>query len=327
MKASRVGWFCVLAVAAASVAAGDMTYHAKIVTEDGTPLPSIPLIRVGLAGRLIPACQIDNVFGNGNVVYSPDLESRFFDPRSADDCPVTIRLSGYRVTEAVLRDGATIVLKRVGDHEGSTVAISSLKAPEAARKAYEKGVAAMNAGKVRTAQKNFERAVEIYPEYAQAWSDLGDIYQKQSMAKEAREAFERGSNADPKYIRPYVQLARLALGESRMADALEITTRALALRQTDVAAIYYYHAVASYNLKQYDAAEQAARHALDADTDHEIPRAEYLLGLALAAKGDRDRAVQHLQKYAFDNPLAQDAPEAQDVADKLLAANNNSDKP
>jgi tetratricopeptide (TPR) repeat protein len=111
-----------------------------------------------------------------------------------------------------------------------------------------------------------------------------------------------------------------------MADALDITTRALALRPTDVAAIHYYHAVASYNLKQYDAAEKSARQALDADSDHEIPRAEYLLGLALAAKGDRVRAVQHLEKYAADNPLALDAPEAQEFLAKLLAE-TDSDKP
>jgi Flp pilus assembly protein TadD len=293
------------------------TYHAKIVTEDGTPLRTTPQIRVGMASNLAPACVVFNVFGNGGVEYYHNWRTPLANPKAADECPVTIRLSGYRMTEAVMRDGATIVLKRVGDHEGSTVALSSLRAPEDARKAYDKGVAALADNKLSAAQKNLERAVGIYPEYAQAWSELGDVYQKESKQTEARDAFEHASKADPKYIRPYVQLARLALAEHRIEDALEITNRALALRPIDVPGIYYYNAVANFNLKQYDAAEKSARQTIQADTDHEIPRAEHLLGLTLAAKGDRAGALEHMRKYVAANPKAEDAAEVKQQIEKL----------
>jgi Flp pilus assembly protein TadD len=323
MKIHAGAFVCLLGLSATTSLHAQMTYHAKIAVEGGTPLPSAPQIRVGMSERLMPACIIFNVFGNGNVEYAPDWRFRTYDPNTADHCPVTIRLTGYRTTDAVLRDGATIILKRLGDHEGSTVAITSLKAPEDARKAYEKGVAALTRNKFSEARKSLERAVELYPEYAQAWSDLGEVRRQEGKLTEARDAYERASQVDPKYIRPYVQLARLALAEGRNQEALGLAERGLALRPVAVPAIYYYHAVASYNLKQYDVAGKSASQAIESDQAREIPRAEYLLGLALAAKGDRAGALQHMRKYIEIAPKATDIGEVKQQIDRLETSTQN----
>ena len=37
-------------------------------------------------------------------------------------------------------------------------------------------------------KKNFEKAVAIYPEYSQAWSDLGEAFREQAQNKEAQDA-------------------------------------------------------------------------------------------------------------------------------------------
>jgi len=106
-------------------------------------------------------CRILTMFGDGTVEYAVDWRSRPYDPSTADVCVVTIRLKGYRAMEATLRNDAVIVLKRLGDNEGSMVSMTALKAPEAAQKAYGKGVVAMTDKKWAVAQKNFERSVEI----------------------------------------------------------------------------------------------------------------------------------------------------------------------
>jgi cytochrome c-type biogenesis protein CcmH/NrfG len=49
------------------------------------------------------------------------------------------------------------------------------------------------------------------------------------------------------------------------------------------------------------------RRAIDLDKDHEVPRAEYLLGTVLIAKRDRAGALQHLNKYLEIVPKAPDA--------------------
>lgn len=297
-----------------------VTYHATIKLEDGTPLPSIPLVMPGRNKDLLEQCRVLNVFGNGTVSYwvDPRLVSKSEEfAWTEDSCLVTIRLAGYREAKVVLKDGSTVVLKRMGDAQGATVSVTNLNAPEPARKAYEKGVGSLMKGNLDAAAKELKLAVELYPDYVQAWSDLGEVYEKQHAPLKARDACTRALNADPKYIRPYVQLARLAIDDSRFADAAEITSRALALKSGPVAAVFFYDAVANYNLKNYDLAEKSAIRAIELDTNGEIPMAEQVLGSTLAAKGDVTGALDHLYNYLQRSPLASDAGEVKKTIAEL----------
>src|SRR5271166_216243 len=304
----------VCTTAAALVMSGQTLYHTKIAVEEGTPPSTTPQIVVGYGIGLRPACQIVTVFGNGTVTYAT---GRYFGDRDADVCPVTISVPGYRRVNATLRNDAVIVLKREGgDHEGSTISLSAMRAPEDAKKAFSKGLDAATSKKWPKAQAELEKAVGIYPDYAAAWSALGEVYLHQNMAKEGRSALERAIQIDPKYLKPYTQLARLDLAEKRPEDADAITTRALEMKPTEFPAIYFYHAVANFNLRRLSIAEASARRAVELDSEHEMPRAEYLLGSVLAAKGDRAGALDHFNQYLKLAPKAPDAAEVkQRIAD------------
>jgi tetratricopeptide (TPR) repeat protein len=308
---------CILALAVSPLALGQNT--AKVALEDGTPLPTTPLIVPGFTARAVPACRIVEVFGNGTVEYYVTRFDRGFchgldclDNSATDACPVRISLPGYRTTDATLHQGAVIVLKRLGDHEGSTISITVLNAPKDARKAYESGVAEMSRKKWDSAQQKFEKAVALYPAYAPAWSDLGEVFMRESRPQEARTACERALQADSKYLRPYLQLARLALAEKRMQDAVNITGRAMDLDPVEFPGLFFYAAVANYNLRHLDVAERCARRTIELDPHHEIPVAESLLGSVLAAKGDRRGAIEHLTKYLEISPKASDAAQVRE---------------
>ncbi len=316
-------------------------HTAKIVLEDGTPLPGTPevvptLNREGLGACFSPGYGTGSdvagngrleVFGNGTVEYvvrgtsNPGcIGSACLDGQAGDSCPVRIRLAGYRMIEATLHQGGVIVLKRVGDNEGTSVSITTLNAPKEARKAYESGVADLSRKKFEAAQKDFERAVAAYPQYAQAWSDLGEALMQDLKPQEARAACEHALEADPKYLKPYVQLARLALSEGRIEDAGRITTRALALNPVEFPGLYYYDAVVDLRLKKLDDAEKSVRRAVDLDSNHEVPLAESLLGTLLAAKGDRSGAIEHYRKYLQVSPDATDAGTVKQRIAQLEAA-------
>jgi len=309
---------CVLLLAGVAAAAAQ-SYHAQIVTEDGSPLPTSPQIIPGLSDRLVQECVITNIFGSGSVQYVVNLRSRPYDPATADACTVTIRLKGYQPAQVTLRNDATIVLKRTGLHEGSTVSASALNAPEPARKAYGKGVNAMTDEKWPAAQKNFEKAVEIDPDYAQAWSDLGQVLKKQSKPTEARAAWEKAVQSDPKYIKPYIQLTMLDLEEKRPEDAIAIGGKAVAMNPLEFPELYFFYAVANYNQKHLDVAEVNARRATELDKNHEVPRAEILLATVLIAKGDRNGALQHFRKYLEIVPKAPDADQIKRAIAQLEA--------
>jgi tetratricopeptide (TPR) repeat protein len=300
--------------------ASGQTFRAKVATEDGTPLPATPQIIPALSQTLAPNCRIVTTFGDGSVEYLVDWRLRPYDPATADMCSVTIRLKGYRTTEATFRQNTVIVLKRIGDNEGSLVSITALKAPEPAQKAYGKGVIAMTDQKWAAAEKNFERAVEIYPEYAAAWSDLGEVMHAQANDEKARADWERAIQADPKYVKPYLQLTRLDLEQKRTEDAANLAERAMAMNPIEFPSIYFYDAVANYNLKRIAPAEKSVRRAIELDTKREFPRAEVLLGSVLAAKGDRQGALEHLRKYLELSPKAQDAAEVNRTIERLESA-------
>jgi len=251
------------------------------------------------------------VFASGLLTYivplidepGVDALSRRFD----DKCEVTILLKGYRKVTATLRDGAVILLKQIGDPEGSTISMTALHVPKDAAKAHDKGIGALGDGKLAAAQKAFERAVELYPDYAQAWSDLGEVLEQQAKPREAIEACEHALKAEPKYIRPYLQLIRIAVSEKRMEDAAALGERALQLNPVEFPGIYYFDALANYELKHPDIAEKTARRTIDLDKTHEFPAAEEVLGKVLADKGDTRGALDHFTKYVLLAPKADDS--------------------
>ncbi len=286
-------------------AAWSQNHHAKIAVEGGAELPGTPLLVPLRPDMMVGQCVILNVFGNGTVVYQ--VPWVLDETQIPDGCRVTIRLKGYRTADATLTEGSTFTLKRTGDSEGSTVSLTSVNATKEARKAYDRGLAAATRQKYEEAVKAFQAAVAAYPQYAQAWSDLGLVQLALDRPAEARSSWEKAVQSDPRYLKPYVQLARLAIAEGRNQDALEITNRGLQLNPIEFPAISYFNAVANFNLKSYDAAQKSVIQAIAHDSKREIPMAESLLGSILAIKGDLGPAIDHLRKYLELSPKASDA--------------------
>src|ERR1700691_2735956 len=302
---------CALAMAG-SCFAQNQQYRATLAVENGANLPSAPLFTPAPAGQDLPPCHIVNAFASGVVIYTVvvviDPGSDPMTRRWDDKCAVTIWLKGYKKASVTLHDGAVILLKQIGDPEGSTISVTALHIPKEAAKAYDKGLEAMSDGKLAGAQKHVERAVALYPDYAQAWSQLGEWLVQQSDPKDAADACERALKADPKYLRPYLQSIRLAVAGKRMEDAVALGARATQLDPVEFPGIYYYDAVANYELKHTDVAEKAVRRAIDLDKDHEYPAAEALLGKVLADRGDSRGALDHFTKYVQLVPKAGDVP-------------------
>src|SRR5579863_3312842 len=93
----------ILALAMAA-AASAQTFHATIVTEDGSPLPNTPQIIPSLSDRLVQECAIVNIFGNGSVQYVVNNRSQLYDTATASMCSVTIRMKGFQTMNATLRN-------------------------------------------------------------------------------------------------------------------------------------------------------------------------------------------------------------------------------
>ncbi len=208
----------------------------------------------------------------------------------------------------------TLVLHRRAGVEGASISVTSLMAPKAAKKAYERGLQELLKEKFDEAAKDFEKAVVVYPQYADAWVRLGKIRLKLDSIEPARTALQNAMKADPKLVAPYIELGLLAAKDANWEESGRYLDRAMELDPVDFSQAWYADAVANFNLGKYDAAEKAAREAMKLDPRHANPRSGYLLGLVLAEKHAYAEAAAELTTYI---KLAPNAPDLADAKAKL----------
>ena len=247
--------------------------------------------------------------GNGPARSEPNMTG----------CELRVAAPGY-LSEVVALDSkralfdnydvGTIFLHRTGDGEGPSVSATSAKAPSDARKAFEKGLEALGKGKTSDAEKDFEKAVSLYPQYAEAWLDLGKLRLQRKAEDAAGEAFQKALAADDNLVEPRVYLGMLAVEKKQWPEAATYLDAALKLDPVHFPDAWFNNAVAGYNLKDYASAEKSVREVLRLDPQHKNPRADYLLGLILAAQKDYSGAAEQLRSYLKLAPDADDAEKA-----------------
>jgi Tfp pilus assembly protein PilF len=191
-------------------------------------------------------------------------------------------LSGHRAGDNP--DLGTIVLHRIAGVEGTFVSASALNAPKEARRSWEKGVFYLHKSKLADAEKELEKAVEIYPKYANAWLDLGRARIQRRETDPARDAFLKAIDADGKLVEPFLELGQMAARAQNWPDAARYLDRALQLDPVDYPRLWFEDAVADYNVQNFERAETNAREALKQLPPNRDPHAQQLLGLILMNK-------------------------------------------
>jgi tetratricopeptide (TPR) repeat protein len=196
----------------------------------------------------------------------------------------------------------------MGDSEGgTTVSATSLNAPKDAKKAYEKGHHAVEKNKASEAQQDLEKAVQIYPQYAAAWLDLGWLYTQQQNFDKARDAFTHAETADQHFVPAYVGLASIAVRESKWQEAANWSSRATEMDGVDFPAAFYYNSLANYRLGNLDQAEKSARKAEMLGAENSFPQVSLILGMILADRGDYADAAEQFRSYLKAAPNASNA--------------------
>jgi tetratricopeptide (TPR) repeat protein len=263
-----------------------------------------------------------------------------FDPFNTRACWIRATYPGYVSTrQAVSAINATshdptykmppLVLSRAVP-DPYTIYVAEGDLPSKAKTAFRAAIKAVDAGNETEAGSQLEIATAAAPKSAQLWHALGILDERLEKPAEARKAFERAIAGDPKLLTAYVTLTRLCLktkdwqSASQTADALiKADTKHL------YPEIYLHRAVSLYGLKDLANAEASAREAIRLDPAHKRPRAEYVLGRILEAKGDLAGAGEHMSTYLELEPAPIDVtlvrghlqnlgkPQAKDIEPEL----------
>jgi tetratricopeptide (TPR) repeat protein len=283
----------------------------SMVMDDASDAGSGPTSRANTAGF-----GGSQSAGGANILAADPFGSRMM------NCALRANVAGYTSDTINLfnrrssdvPDVGSIVLRRITGIEGSSISVTSMMAPKDAKKAYERGLQSQLKNKPEDAARDFERAVALYPKYADAWVSLAKLRLQRQAEDSARAALRKAMEADPKLVTPYLELGLLAARDADWQKSASYLDRAVALDPVDFPQAWYADAVAHYNLKNYEAAEKSARTAVKLDARHANPRADYLLGLVLLEKKDYTGAAAEFTTYL---KLAPNAPELAQVKDQL----------
>jgi hypothetical protein len=219
-----------------------------------------------------------------------------------EGCQVHGSLAGFRssavtITVHNLRDEpnlGTITLFPEGRSSGTELSSTTKTAPANAMKAFEKARAEWLNQNAGGALGSLKKAVAIYPEFAEAWFQLGKL-QEASDPQGARDSFSKALAADPKFILPYEQLAWMATKTENWQETEDNTNRALQLDPAGTPQLWYDDALAKFQLGKTEEASVSALKSLAIDPRHTVLSTEQLLAVIMARKADYAGALEHLR--------------------------------
>ena len=347
-----------------------MFLRGRVATDDGTPVPRDVLVE-----RLCNAGGVrQQVYATSHGDFSMELGSmadsyldasgdRSAQPQSQygqasqppgtgisrlelRNCELRASVSGFRSNVVSLvdltsvssqsMDVGAIVVHRTTKIKGMTLSAAPYQAPRDARRAYEKGLEAEKVGRLADARQYFEKAVEIYPKYANAWFQLGAVLQSLAQKESARTAYTRATALDSKFLPPYLSLASMAYRDEDWTQVLNLTNHVLDLdpwrysRDTsyvldldplDYAQAYFYNAAANYKLNKIDDAEKSGLKAERLDVRPHFPELHLLLAEIFARKNNYASAVSETKIYLELAPQAKDADQVRDRLAQLEKLN------
>jgi VWFA-related protein len=186
--------------------------------------------------------------------------------------------------------------------------------PKAARDAFEKAAKAAQNKKTDEALRNYQKAVALDPDYAEAWCELGKLQVVQNQLDAARSSLAAAIKANADYVEPYKSLVVLENKAKNWKELVNVTDRLLKLDPAGNWQAYFFNAVGNFNIQNFEAAEKSAREVERLDTQHRFPTTWQLLGGVLARRGDFAGAAEQYGEYLKWKP---DGPDSDAMRAKL----------
>lgn len=209
----------------------------------------------------------------------------------------SVRVRLGRVRALRRNEVGLVVLQPLRGSIGHSVSAATLAAPPKAKRAYWNGIKALRKTQsFDKAAKLLERAVELYPEHAQAWAALGEALAALGDSEGAREAFERSIEADPKLLQPYDAMMQIANDQRdwEQLDALAAKYLALAPGSSRVR---FYSALAALNLNELERTESIVKQMEELGETDEWPLGYIVMAIVYERRADFESAADYYEKY------------------------------
>ena len=207
-------------------------------------------------------------------------------------------------------DVGVIILQSTHRDPTMTTNVITLAAPPEAVKAYGQARKEMlkSGSDFLSARAELEKAVDIYPEFVQAWYLLGNACLRLKDPAAARVSFEKAISLDDSFTEPYLQLADLEITEEKFGRAAELTGHVKELKP-DLPGNRYLDGLANYFLSRLDVAEDSFRFLDRGGHGESYPLTYCYIGLIEAQDGALETAIRRVEEcmeLAPENVLPQE---------------------
>jgi tetratricopeptide (TPR) repeat protein len=166
--------------------------------------------------------------------------------------------------------------------------------PAKASKEFDLGKQRMEAQDAPGSIAHFQKAIDLYPNYAEAYQLMGVVNMETGKFADAEPQLAKATEIEPKLSTAFFALGICRNQMAKYAEAETALSRGLEL-EPDSPDGQYHIAEAYWNLGRFDDSEPHARKALALKPD--LAPAHVLLGNSLLRKRDAPGALKEFQEY------------------------------
>ncbi len=103
--------------------------------------------------------------------------------------------------------------------ESASTSVAELRIPKRAAKEFNKASREIDHQQWKQAEASLQRAIALYPQYAEAYNDLGVVYARSGDRSREAQALQHAILVQSNYVPAYVNLARKNIAEKKFPDA------------------------------------------------------------------------------------------------------------
>jgi hypothetical protein len=249
----------------------------------------------------------------------------FFMLPTIGDYSVQVSATGYESSQkdiaipVALKAEVEFNLKRKAEsNETSGVPAGPVLAPKA-KEAFEKGLQALGAGKIKDAQKYSGEAMGLAPGHPDVLYLQGVVDLNLRNFADAEDVLQKATQIDPMHARAQAALGMALSDQGKYEEAIPKLEKSLEINAGNPDwETQYTLAQAYYKLEKFPEAAKTSQAAL-AKSNGKAPEIELLMAQSLVATGKYDEAAQALRDYVKNHGDRPDAAKAKRWLDRLVA--------
>lgn len=277
------------------------------------------LIRVDLLSQTLQTVATAYTHGHGNFEFYGIAPGAYF---------LSVKVHGYQEVREPLE---IVASSRVGiqlyllpevsirtESNEASVNVRQLSLPKDARAAFLRGVERLyRRGDAKGSIGQFERAVEEYPDYYEAYHTLGVAHLELGQREAAEKAFRKSIQvSEQTYAPAFVSLAGMRNSEKRYEEALVLARRAMELDATGFEC-HFEISRALLNLGRIPEAEVSMRETQQRKPD--FPDIYLLYANLSMRKRDLSGLIASLEEYLKLEPKGPSAENARRMLEQARA--------